>query len=114
MKRTPMTRTTKWVLSAALAAAVVLASAGIVLGGGNGDSDTPLAGTAQVKAQAAALAETGGGTVVDSEVGDGGAAYTVQIRTPDGILVEVSLDAGFNVIGTEADQGGPDDTGSDN
>jgi hypothetical protein len=93
----------KWIASAAIASIVVIAGAGIVLGGGTGDTDTPLAGSALDQAKAAALAHTSGGTVVDSEVGDGNAAYSVEIQQADGSVVEVQLDEAFTVIGTEAD-----------
>ncbi len=67
------------------------------------DSDTPLTGTDLDRAVAAALDHTGGGDVTETEVGDDGAAYGVEIRLPDGSQVEVNLDAQFNVIGSEAD-----------
>ena len=49
----------------------------------------------------------GGGTVVETESGDDGAAYSVEIRREDGSQVEVNLDADFNVIGSAADDDGP-------
>ncbi len=67
------------------------------------DSDTPLTGTDLDQAVAAALEHTGGGDVTETEVGDDGAAYGVEIRLSDGSQVEVNLDADFNVIGSEAD-----------
>jgi hypothetical protein len=42
--------------------------------------------------------------VIDSEIGDAGAAYAVEIRLANGRVVEVSLDAGFNLIGEETDE----------
>ena len=74
-----------------------------------GDDDQPIAGAALDKATAAALAHTGGGTVTDSEVGDDGAAYSVEVRLDDGSQVEVNLDKDFNVIGQAADDDGPND-----
>lgn len=67
------------------------------------DSDTPLSGTDLDQAVAAALEHTGEGEVTETEVGDDGAAYGVEIRLSDGSQVEVNLDADFNVIGSEAD-----------
>ena len=67
------------------------------------DSDTPLTGTELDQAVAAALEHTGGGEITETEVGDGGAAYGVEIRLADGSQVEVNLDADFNVIGSEGD-----------
>jgi hypothetical protein len=71
------------------------------------DDDTPLSGTTLERASQAALDRTRGGKVVDSETGDDGAAYGVEIQLADGSQVEVSLDADFNVVGQEAD----DDSG---
>lgn len=67
------------------------------------DSDTPLTGTDLDRAVAAALDHTGGGEVTETEIGDDGAAYGVEIRLTDGSEVEVNLDADFNVIGSEPD-----------
>ena len=72
-------------------------------GPGDTDDDTPLSGTTLDEAVAAALEHTGQGEVVDTEMGDDGAAYGVEIRLPDGSQVEVNLDESFTVIGSEAD-----------
>ena len=40
-----------------------------------------------------ALEHTGGGTVTESEIGDDGAAYSVEVRLADGSQVEVNLEA---------------------
>lgn len=77
---------------------------------GGGDDDQPLTGATLQQASAAALAHTGGGQVVETEVGDDGAAYDIEVRLPDGSTVEVRLDAAFKVIGQEADDDGPNDT----
>ena len=56
------------------------------------------------------------GTVTETEVGDDGAAYGVEIRLADGSEVEVHLDEDCRVVGEEADDDGPndqDDDGSD-
>ncbi len=45
------------------------------------------------------LTRTGGGTVIETETGDDGAAYSVEIRLADGAEVEVELDENFDVIG---------------
>lgn len=67
------------------------------------DSDQPLGGSDRQRAEAAALEYTGGGTVTETEVGDGGAAYGVEILRDDGSQIEVHLDENFVVIGTEPD-----------
>ncbi len=59
----------------------------------------------------------GGGTVTETELGDGGASYEVEIRLEDGNQVEVSLDQNFEVIGSASDDDGargvPDGGGDD-
>ena len=85
-------------------ATLVLAGAGTgaVLAGA-GDDDRPLRGDALDQATSAALDHVGGGSVVETEVGDDGAAYGVEIRKDDGSVVGVNLDQEFNVIGSEQD-----------
>ena len=82
--------------------------AGIAVAQG-GDDDQPITGSALDECTEAALAHTGGGTVTETEVGDDGAAYGVEVRLADGSQVEVSLDSGCIVISQEADEDGPDD-----
>ena len=85
------------------------AGAGIVVANGtaeDSDTDAPLLGTDLDRATEAALAHTGGGTVIESEVGDDGAAYGIEIRLDDGSVVEVNLDSAFSVIGSEGDEDG--------
>jgi uncharacterized membrane protein YkoI len=89
--------------SAAVAALAIGAGVGLAAAG---DDDQPLTGSALERASAAALAHTGGGTVIETEVGDDGGAYGVEIRTPDGGVVEVTLDADFTVIDSTADDDG--------
>ncbi len=93
------------------AAAVIAATAGIAVAGGAGDDDKPLTGSNLQRATAAALAHTGGGTVTETEVGDDGAAYGVEVRLEDGRQVEVNLDQSFEVIGQENDDDGAGDGG---
>jgi uncharacterized membrane protein YkoI len=98
----------KLALLAVLVLGVGAVSAGFAVAAG-GDDDKPLTGTSLEKATTAALAHTGGGTVVETEAGDDGAAYGVEIRLDDGTQVEVNLDENFNVIGREADDDGAND-----
>jgi uncharacterized membrane protein YkoI len=97
---------TKIVAGSVVALAVAGAATGV--GVASGGDDRPIQGTDRDRATAAALASVGGGSVVETEIGDGGAAYSVEVRRTDGSVVEVQLDARFRVIGTEAD----DDTGT--
>lgn len=103
-----MKRRTKFSIAGiAAAVAVVGAGTGIGVAASSGD-DQPLVGTDLDQASAAALEHTGGGTITETEVGDDGAAYGVEIRLDDGSQVEVNLDKDFQVIGSEPDDDGPD------
>ena len=89
-----------------VAAVAVTATSQFTFASGS-DGDQPITGSALEKASAVALEHTGGGTVIETEVGDDGAAYGVEIRLDDGSQVEVNLNESFNVIGQEADDDGP-------
>lgn len=93
--------------------ALLGAGTGVVVASA-GDDDKPLKGAALDEATAAALDHVGSGTVVETEVGDDGSAYGVEIRKDDGSVVEVNLDENFNVIGAELDDDGPNDTDDQN
>ena len=99
--------TRKLALIAALIIVLVAVSAGIAIGAG-GD-EKPLTGSTLERATAAALAHTGDGTVTETEVGDDGAAYGVEVRLDDGRQVEVNLDENYDVIGQETDDDGAND-----
>jgi uncharacterized membrane protein YkoI len=102
----------KLVLVAAVVVLVGAVSAGIAIAAAGGD-EQPLTGSSLERATDAALAHTGGGTVVETETGDDGAAYSVEVRLADGRQVEVNLNADFEVVGSEADDdSGPDDDGA--
>lgn len=108
-----MQRRKKLIVGGIVAVAAIAGGTGIAVATG-ADTDRPLTGTDLERATAAALAETGGGTVTDTEVGDDGAAYGVEVRLEDGSQVEVNLDANFRVIGQEADDDGSgDESGND-
>jgi uncharacterized membrane protein YkoI len=98
--------TRKLALIAALVLALAAVAAGIAIAAGGGGDDEPLTGSTLARATAAALAHTGGGTVTETEVGDDGAAYGVEVRLDDGSQVEVELDENFDVIGQESDDDG--------
>jgi len=106
-----MDRRTKWVVGGVLGLAVIGGGTGVGIAA-SGDNDQPLTGSALDKAVAAALAETGGGTVVETEAGDDGAAYGVEVRLDDGRVVEVNLDQDFQVIGQQNDDDGSGEDGS--
>ena len=96
-------------LAAGLAAAVVLVAggAGVVRAASGGDA--PLEGQDYDRAKTSALQHLGGGTVVETEVGDDGAAYEVEVELDDGSQVAVELDENFRVIGSDLDDDGSTD-----
>jgi hypothetical protein len=99
-----MQRRTRWIAAAGLAVAMAGAIAAAATGG---DTDQELTGATRDRAVAAALAATGGGTVLETEAGDDGAAYGVEVRLADGRQVEVNLDEAFRVVGQEPDEDKP-------
>jgi hypothetical protein len=105
-----MDRKTRWIGGGALAVSLVGGGTGVAIA--TGGDDRPLTGSALEKATAAALQHTGGGTVIQTEAGDDGAVYGVEIRLEDGLVVEIGLDASFQVIGQESDDDGSTDAES--
>jgi uncharacterized membrane protein YkoI len=89
-----------------VAAGALAVGGGVAYASGVGDDDagdTPITGDALAKAKAAALAHTGGGEVTETEVGDEESLYEVEVTLPNGDQVDVQLDAGFDVVGSEGD-----------
>lgn len=99
----------RWFIGGTLAIGLIAGGTAIAVATGDGDDDEPLAGTALERATRAALEHTGGGTVIETEIGDDGAAYGVEIRLNDGGVVEVRLDQDFSVIGQEGDADAPNE-----
>jgi hypothetical protein len=100
---------------AVIAALVLVAgavSAGFAIAAG-GD-EQPLTGSQLDKAADAALAHTGGGTVVETEADSDDVPYSVEIRLDNGRVVEVELDENFHVVGEETDDAakGEDESGN--
>ncbi|MGH3368774.1 MAG: hypothetical protein ACRDPR_02120 [Nocardioidaceae bacterium] len=99
-------RLTKKRTATLVGAAVVLAlsGAGAAIASGDDDaSDKPITGSALDKAEEAALAETGGGEVSETEVGDEESMYEVEVTLDNGDQVDVQLDENFDVVGSEGD-----------
>ena len=94
---------------AAGAAAIVVGGAGVAVAAGGSDADSTegpdvaITGDALQRASEAALAETGGGRVTGSEVGDEESYYEVEVTRDDGSQVDVQLDKDFHVVGSSAD-----------
>jgi uncharacterized membrane protein YkoI len=108
-----MTNRKKLVIAGACVAALAAGGAGVAAAtGGGDDSEQPITGSALDQAKAAALAETGGGTVTETETGDEESFYEVEVTREDGSQVDVQLDRSFDVVGSEADnESEADETG---
>ncbi|BDX29494.1 hypothetical protein TUM20985_00410 [Mycobacterium antarcticum] len=90
----------------------LVAAAGIVIAVGAGiagaspgpdQGEVPISGDALAQASAAALAETGGGTVTETKINDEDSFYQVEVTLADGNQVDVQLDQTFGVVGTKND-----------
>ena len=94
------------VLLATVVAALGAASGGIAVAAGGDDdaTQTPITGSDLQRASDAALAETGGGRVTGTEVGDEESYYEVEVTLDDGRQVDVQLDRSFDVVGSDADR----------
>ena len=80
-----MKRTTKFLLAGGAVAAVAIGSGvTFAVAGGGDDSEAPITGDALTRASEAALAETGGGHVTETEVGDEESYYEVEVTLDDG------------------------------
>lgn len=100
----------------ALAAVAGLAAGGAGAAGAVGGDDEQglddsgteqaITGPALDRASAAALDQTGGGTVTATEVGDEEGYYEVEVTKADGTQVDVHLNRDFSPAGTESDGGG--------
>ena len=107
-----MTSRKKFLITGACIAALAAGGAGVAAAtGGGDDSEQPISGSALDKAEAAALAETGDGTVTETETGDEESLYEVEVTRDDGSQVDVQLDHDFNVVGDETDAAGEDEQG---
>lgn len=106
-----MKRSKKILLASTAAGLVVLGGAGAAIAGGDDDdaADRPIEGPALEQASDAALAETGSGTVSETEVGDEESLYEVEVTLDNGDRVDVQLDENFQVVGTKTESGGETD-----
>lgn len=100
-------------LVAAVLAVAAAVAAGFAVAGSRDDHEQPISGTALARASEAALAETGGGRVTETEVGDEDAYYEVEVTLPDGREVDVHLDRSFAVVTSTADVDDSDGDESD-
>jgi hypothetical protein len=115
-RRGVMSPTTRKILiCAVLTAAFVGIGAGVGVGStsdsGDDSPDVPISGDALTRAGEAALAETGGGEVVDSEVEDEENGYEVEVNLDDGRQMEVQLDENLAVVSSSENEEGDDGDG---
>ena len=101
-----MTRGSK--ILTAVGVAALVAAGGFTYARAQSDDDgdevdTPISGGDLERASAAALAATGGGRVTETEIGDEESYYEVEVTLDDGSQVDVQLDEGFHVVGSEDD-----------
>ena len=97
------------IISGTVFAAAVAGTVGVAAASGGSEDtlegpDSAITGDALERAERAALAETGGGRVTGTEVGDEESHYEVEVTMPDGSQVDVQLDEDFSVVGGETDQ----------
>jgi uncharacterized membrane protein YkoI len=102
-------RHSREIIAATTFAAAIATGVGVAAAGGSGDDaaegpGTAITGDALQRAEEAALAETGGGRVTGTEVGDEESYYEVEVTLPDGSRVDVQLDESFAVVGGSADR----------
>ncbi len=106
-----MNRRTKitGILTGALVAGAIGTGVAAAAGGDDDASEVSITGSALDKASAAALEHTGEGRVTETETGDEESYYEVEVTLDDGSEVDVQLDRGFNVVGSEGDDDNADD-----
>jgi uncharacterized membrane protein YkoI len=105
----------KAAIAAGAVVALVLLGAGgtaYALSGDDDDTERPIPAADLEQAEQAALEETGGGTVTETEVDDEESRYEVEVTLDDGTQVDVQLDESFEVVSTESD-GSDDESGVD-
>jgi uncharacterized membrane protein YkoI len=101
--------TTKRILIAGGVIAVLAGGGAAIANAAGGDDredrgpDKAISGDALLRASDAALKATGGGRVTETEVGDEESYYEVEVTKADGGQVDVQLDRGFRVVGSEGD-----------
>lgn len=104
----------RWVI-AGIGSIVITAGVGSVVAVANGDSEGGVTGREADRAIHAALEGTGGGTANAVERdSENGAHWEVEVRTPDGRVVDVRLSRNYSVVVIEGDSEAADtgDAGS--
>jgi uncharacterized membrane protein YkoI len=76
----------------------------VASGGDDDEAQRPIPAGALDRASKAALVETGGGRVTETEVGDEESFYEVEVTFDDGRQVDVQLDEEFKVVDVMNDE----------
>lgn len=115
-------------IATALAGTVALAAGGVLLLGTSGaigatgettgsatpeGPDVAITGNALDQASSAALAYTGDGVVTGTEINDEESYYEVEVTLSSGAEVDVQLDRGFAVVGSEPESTSGDENSPD-
>ena len=109
-----MTKRRKILIGGVAVLAIAAGGTGVAVATSGGDDDATeqsIEGSALERASDAALAETDGGKVTETEVGDEESYYEVEVTLDDGSQVDVQLDRDFSVVGSEADSDTSEDEG---
>ncbi len=106
----------KLIVAGAAAAVLAVGGVGGALAFGGGDEgEGTLSGPQADQAIAAALRITGGGTANAVERdGEKGATYEVEVTKPDGVTVDVRLDADYGLVVVDGDSEQSDSADSGN
>lgn len=94
----------RWWVAGAVVTITLLGGGAALASGDDSGSDQPITGLAYQRAVDAALAETGGGRVTETEDGDEESRYEVEVTLDNGTQVDVQLDDQFRVVGSKADR----------
>lgn len=111
----PLTKKQKAAIVFGAVGLVAAGTTGAAVAGGVDDdaSDRPIEGESLQKATEAALEETGGGTVTETEADNDESPYEVEVMLEGGNQVEVELDENFQVLGSESDDDSDEASGDD-
>jgi hypothetical protein len=104
VRRRTMRLNRKWKIGIVALAAVTVTAVGTTIALASGDGEGGVTGPQADQAIAAALQATGGGTANAVELdSENGATWEVEVTRPDGVTVDVRLDAQYQLVVVEGD-----------
>lgn len=110
-RRRRVSKRALWI-GGAVAGVIALGGAGIAIADELNDGSSALDDATRDRVAAAATASTNGGELIDAERDDDG-GYDAEVRLEDGTEVDVRLDDDYDVISSDTDGRGDDDTDDD-